>query len=101
MTQKETFGQVLRRLRNDRKWTLRDLEKKIGVKYAYLSQLEAGLAKPSEELAKRLANLFKEDEEKFIFLARDIPKVINDLKKKFPKQAPLFFRKALDKGGKE
>jgi len=59
------------------------------------------LSKPSEELAKRLANLFKEDEEKFIFLARDIPKVINDLKKKFPKQAPLFFRKALDKGGKE
>lgn len=91
----ETFGQMLKRLRTDRKMTLRDLEKEVGVKYAYLSQLEAGLAKPSEDLARKLAKFFGEDEEKFVFLARDIPKVIDDLKKKFPKQVPAFFRKTL------
>jgi transcriptional regulator with XRE-family HTH domain len=95
VTENETFGQMLKRLRKDRPLTLRDLEKEIGVKYAYLSQLEAGLAKPSEELARKLAKYFGEDEEKFVFLARDIRKVIDDLKKKYPKQAPAFFRKVL------
>ena len=91
----ETFGQMLKRLRTDRNMTLRELEKEVGVKYAYLSQLEAGLAKPSEQLARKLATFFGEDEERFIFLAREIPKVIDELKKKFPKQAPAFFRKTL------
>lgn len=101
MSGDEPFGKMLRRLRNDRGWTLRDLEKKAGVKYAYLSQVEAGLAKPSEELAKKLAGIFGEDEEKFIFRAREIPKVIDELKKKYPNTAPAFFRKAAEEGGDE
>jgi len=101
MKSDEPFGKMLRRLRNDRGWTLRDLEKKAGVKYAYLSQVEAGLAKPSEELARKLARIFGEDPEEFIFRARDIPKVIDELKKKYPKTAPSFFRKAAEEGNKK
>ena len=101
MKSDEPFGKMLRRLRNDRGWTLRDLEKKAGVKYAYLSQVEAGLAKPSEELARKLARIFGEDPEEFIFRARDIPKVIDELKKKYPKTAPAFFRKAAKEGNKK
>ena len=101
MNSDEPFGKMLRRLRNDKGWTLRDLEKKAGVKYAYLSQVEAGLAKPSEELAKKLARIFGEDEEEFVFKARDIPKVIDELKKKYPKTAPAFFRKAAEEGDKK
>ena len=101
MKNEEPFGKMLKRLRNEQNWTLRDLEKKAGVKYAYLSQVEAGLAKPSEELAKKLAGIFGEDEEKFIFRAREIPRVIEELKKKYPKTAPAFFRKAAEEGEDE
>lgn len=102
MRDDEPFGKMLKRLRKDKmNWTLRDLEKKVGVNYAYLSQLEAGLAKPSEELAKKLAKIFGEDPEEFIFKARDIPKVIDEIKKKYPKTAPSFFRKAAEEGEKK
>jgi len=97
--QKETFGKWLKRRRTEKGLTLRDLEKEVNAKYAYLSQLETGMAKPSEELAKRIAEFFGEDEEKVLFLARDIPKVINDLKAKYPKSVPKYFRKVLKEGG--
>ena len=99
MKNDERFGKMLKRLRNEQSWTLRDLEKKAGVKYAYLSQLEAGHAKPSEQLARKLARIFGKDPEEFIFRAREIPKVIDELKKKYPKPAPAFFRRAAEEGG--
>ena len=99
MKNDERFGKMLKRLRNEQSWTLRDLEKKAGVKYAYLSQLEAGNAKPSEQLARKLAKIFGQDPEEFIFRAREIPKVIDELKKKYPKTAPAFFRRAAEEGG--
>jgi len=98
MKNEEPFGKMLKKLRNDRNWTLRYLGEKAGVKYAYLSQLETGQAKPSEQLARKLARIFGKDPEEFIFRARDIPKVIDELKKKYPKTAPAFFRKAAEEG---
>jgi len=80
--------------------TLRQLAEAVNSNYAYLSQLETDLAKPSEELVKRIAKSFDEDEEKLIFLARDIPAQIQEIKEKFPNIAPFYFRKAAKKGDK-
>ena len=41
------FGQVLRKLREDKKWTQEDLAGELGVDRAYISQLERGLKNPS------------------------------------------------------
>jgi transcriptional regulator with XRE-family HTH domain len=96
----ETFGKILKRLRNQRDLTLRELATDLRITYAYLSQLEADLAKPSEDLARRIAQFFGEDEEKLLFLARDIPAQIQEIKDKFPNIAPTYFRRALKKEDK-
>lgn len=43
----ETLGSILRRLRNDKKWTLQQLAKKSGVSVGMISQIERDLANPS------------------------------------------------------
>lgn len=92
----QTFGQLLRHLRNQKGFTLRELAKELAISHAYLSHLETNLAKPSEELAKRLAQFFGIDEEKLLFVARDIPGQIQEIKEKYPHVAPAYFRRVLD-----
>jgi transcriptional regulator with XRE-family HTH domain len=84
----------------DKGLTLRQLASAVESNYAYLSQLEADLAKPGEDLVKRIAKYFGEDEERLIFLARGIPAQIQEIKDKFPNIAPSYFRKAAKKGEK-
>ena len=93
----ETFGQILKRLRTKKSLTLRQLANEVQSNFAYLSQLEAGVAKPSEELVRRIAKYFGENEEILVFLARDIPGQIQEIRDKFPNVAPNYFRRAAKK----
>ncbi len=96
----ENFGQMLRRLRSDKGWTLRDMAKQVEATFAYLSQIEAGLAKPSQELVVRVADAFglrDKEREEFIFVARQIPEQIQKIAQNFPQVAPKYFRKAMKK----
>jgi transcriptional regulator with XRE-family HTH domain len=95
----EPFGKLLKRMRHDRGWTLRQMAEKAGSNFAYLSQLEAGIAKPSEELVQRMAEAFglKDEEcERLIFIARGIPAQIQDIKERFPNVSPQYLRRALN-----
>ena len=49
---------AIRRLRQSRGWTLRQLAERVGVHYAYLSQIEQDKAAPSQSLLERLAAAF-------------------------------------------
>jgi len=83
----EGFGERLRRLRLEKfasPLSLRVAAARLGITHPYLVQLEAGSEKPSEELARRIARLFGEDEQEMVFVARGVPKVITDLVEKFP-----------------
>jgi transcriptional regulator with XRE-family HTH domain len=91
----EPIGDRLRALRRAKNLTLREAAGHLDINHAYLSQLETGLAKPSEELASRIARLYGADVEELVFLARDMPQVIEDIKKKFPNVSPAYFRKML------
>lgn len=99
MPPKETFGQLLRRLRKEQgDITLRDLAAKLGdVSFPYLSQIEADVATPSEDLVKKIAKFFNQNPEELIFLARDVESQIKEIKEKFPNVAPEYFRKFLRK----
>lgn len=100
MTPDQTFGKMLKEHRSKHGYTLRELAEKVGYNFAYLSQLEADVAKPSEELVKELAKLFKvtpQEEEEMLFLARGVPKQIAEIKEKFPNVAPAYFRRASKK----
>ena len=83
----EGFGERLRRLRLEKfgsPLSLRETAARLGITHPYLVQLEAGSEKPSEELARRIARLFREDEQEMVFVARGVPKAITELVEKFP-----------------
>jgi transcriptional regulator with XRE-family HTH domain len=95
----ESFGEILKRERTRRKWTLREVAKRVGSNYAYISQLESGLGRPSEDLVNRIAGAFAmtdEEREKFLFVARDVHIQIREIRDKYPHIAPKYFREAAD-----
>lgn len=54
------LGRLLRQLRQEHAWTLRDVEAKTGIPNAHLSQVETGnIERPSEGLLYDLANLYE------------------------------------------
>jgi transcriptional regulator with XRE-family HTH domain len=93
----ENFGEILRRERTRRKWTLREMAKRVGSNYAYISQLESGLGRPSEDLVNRIASAFaltEEEREIMLFVARDVHMQIREIREKYPHVAPKYFREA-------
>ncbi|GEM_PF-1171531 len=86
----EEFGQRLRKLRLEKfrkPLSLRETASRLGISHPYLVQLEAGLERPSEELARRIARLFREDEQEMVFIARGVSAVLSDIAQKFPDRA--------------
>lgn len=59
------FGGLLKRFREERKFTLRELEKLSGVDHSYIHRLETGeKASPSEDTVKALTKALKLDNRK-------------------------------------
>ena len=85
----EEFGERLRRLRLSKFGTplsLRVAATSLGITHPYLVQLESGAEKPSEDLARRIARYFGEDEQEMIFIASSTAKAITELAEKFPQR---------------
>ena len=55
----ETFGKLLRKLRDGNGWTQEDLAGELQCDRAYVSQLERGVKNPSLRTMIRLAHIFK------------------------------------------
>lgn len=55
---KETFGQALRRLRKQRKLTMKRLAERLHVSESYISRLESGERQPSKELILQMGPIF-------------------------------------------
>ena len=67
-----TFGQILKRLRLDRGFTLRELQDLTGISNAYLSQLETGKrGVPSLKIVGTLSKALGVDTEHMVKLAMD------------------------------
>ncbi|EKD86017.1 MAG: hypothetical protein ACD_37C00527G0001 [uncultured bacterium] len=58
---KESFGEYIRRLRNEHKMTLTQLGAKLGVDSGALSKIENGKKRLDEKALPKLAKLFKLD----------------------------------------
>lgn len=75
-----TFGKQVRRLRQGKGWTLRDLAAKVGVGFTYLSRVENERLSygdyPSDALIHRLADALDVDETELLLLAKRIPKQV-------------------------
>jgi transcriptional regulator with XRE-family HTH domain len=67
-----SLGEYLRRLRDARGWTVRDLARAAGLpstSAGYISQLESGLKVPSADLARKLAKLLGDEQDIFTLWA--------------------------------
>ena len=75
-----TFGKRVRRIRQEKGWTLRDLAGKVGVGFTYLSRVENERLNygdyPSDALIHRLADALDADEEELLILAKRIPEPV-------------------------
>jgi transcriptional regulator with XRE-family HTH domain len=65
-----TFGELLRRLRQEQGLSLRIVAKKLGTQKGYLSGIENGKVNPpSAKLVKKIAALYRQDEKSLLRLA--------------------------------
>lgn len=55
------FGDHIRELRQDRRWTQPDAASRIGIEQSYLSKLESGRSYPSEEVFASLVEVYDLD----------------------------------------
>ena len=70
------FGQILQRLRNEKRWSQSKLAEKLGVSRQTIISIEKGRYNPSLPLAMILAELFETTVEKLFFLeAEDYKKI--------------------------
>jgi transcriptional regulator with XRE-family HTH domain len=69
-----TFGQLVRRRREEKRYGLREAAGRIGITPTYLSKIERGEFKPpSEETIRGIARLLELDADDLIMLAGKIP----------------------------
>jgi transcriptional regulator with XRE-family HTH domain len=77
------FGQLLRRKRIEKGFSLRKFAAQVGVSPTYLSQVEQGnVDPPTAERVRRMAELFGENTDEWIALAgrvpEDLPEIIQE-----------------------
>lgn len=89
------FGILIKEARKQKGYTQRDLAKKLGIDFTYLSKLENNRPDyaPKEDLIRKLADYLNLDEEELIFLAGRIPSQDEDLIKQHYQDMPLLFRR--------
>jgi transcriptional regulator with XRE-family HTH domain len=92
-----TFGHRLRELRLAKDLTQRELAKKAGIDFTYLSKIENDQPgyQPSEQVIRELAKLLGTDAEELVLLAQKIPEKIQRAMARNIK-AHAFLRSAAD-----
>ncbi len=91
MTQSQSFGDVVRELReelrrDDRSFSLRQVAHRIGIEPAYLSKIERGeVPPPSEATTVRLASELAQDPDVFLALAGKVSRDLQEIIRKRPR----------------
>jgi transcriptional regulator with XRE-family HTH domain len=95
MGNNETFGQTLRRLREQAGISLRGFAKMVDRTPTYISKIERDeLAPPAEEVVKKIAQLLKQNADDMIVLAGRIPSDLPDIIRQQPREMALMLRTA-------
>ena len=71
-----TFGETIRRLRREKKWSLSTLAEKTGLSYSFLSKVENDSASPEAKTVARLAEALDGDLRELLEMADCLPEVI-------------------------
>ena len=76
MNRQLTFGETIRRLRRQKKWSLGMLAEETGLSYSHLSRVENDSASPQADAVARLAEALDGDLRELLELAACLPAVI-------------------------
>jgi transcriptional regulator with XRE-family HTH domain len=80
--------------------TVQKVAQETGIPRSYLSLIKTGRQIPSEQVVRKLARYFGEDEEEWAFKTKGAP-VVEDLRKRFPTALPKYARKLSEEQSKE
>jgi transcriptional regulator with XRE-family HTH domain len=85
-SKQETYGELTRRVREEKEYGLREFAKMIGVSATYLSQVERGeLPPPAEGRVVRIAELLELDKDELLALAGRVASDLEDIILKKPR----------------
>ncbi len=85
------FGQRLRELRKGRRFSQRELARRVGIDFTYLSKIENDrMPPPSEKTVRRLADELGADPDELILLAGKVPSDIADIMRRSPEAVKMF-----------
>ncbi len=87
------FGTLMRRLREQKGYSIKRLASSLRVNYTYLSKIENSVSIPSEEFIERIAEVFQVDAEELKLQAGKIPDDIKRILKENPRQAIEYLRR--------
>lgn len=92
-----SFGKTIKKFRNERKLTQRELAEKVGVDVTYISKIENDRLEhtPSLKTIRKLALVLGIDELELLNLAQKTPAILQDLA--MSQEAMRFFRHASKK----
>ena len=88
------FPARLRELRLDKKVGIKSLARQLGISYTYISHIERGKAKPSDDLIKKLALFFAVDEEELLLSAGRLPPDVEKILYEHPQEAVMLLRES-------
>ena len=89
----ESIGELIRRERLERDMTQRDLANRVDVGVPYISKIEAGRERPSDDVLRRVAEVFGQNVDEFLLAARRLPDDLMDRFASDPKAALEYLRK--------
>lgn len=88
------FGQIIKNARQNKKITQRELAKRIGVDFSYISKIETGaLEPPSEAVINKIARILEIDPNELFISARKVPIEFINCVFKEDTAANILFRK--------
>ena len=90
----EDFAARLRSLRTQNSIGIKALAKELGISYTYISHIERGKAKPSDDLVKKLAAFFGVNEEELLLSAGRFPPDVEKLLYQHPKEIVMLLRES-------
>ena len=93
MNEVEPIGQRIKRERLSRAMTQRLLAKEVGVGTPHISKIEAGRENPSDELLRKIADLFDCEFDELLLVARRVPANLLEQLASDPKESLQYLRK--------
>lgn len=90
---KDNFGSLLKKLRNEKGYSIKNLSPKLNVNYSYLSKLENGHSTPSENFIERVAVFLNYDKDELMIRAGKVPDDVIEIIRNNPKKAIAYLRK--------